>query len=157
MSCFRPDPSAEPLPAPSPVAEAFPSAANHSATTGVAGSGSELLALLASPGVSRILLGGGCCGPAAKRVAAEHWRMWAAGVLFGSCRQCCAHPAPWQGTAQKPTCNVHHVLPASVSHDAAHIDLHTVDWQSYKLPLVLSARNVLVESSDDLPKGAPRK
>ncbi|KAL4418774.1 hypothetical protein ABPG77_010379, partial [Micractinium sp. CCAP 211/92] len=91
VSCFRPDPSAEPLPAPSPVAEAFPSAANHSATTGVAGSGSELLALLASPGVSRILLG-------------------------------------------------------------AHIDLHTVDWQSYKLPLVLSACNVLVESSDDLPK-----
>lgn len=46
---------------------------------------------------------------------------------------------------------------ASDSHDAAHIDLHTADWQSYMLPVVLSTRNVLVESSDDKPKGAPQK
>ncbi|KAL4434239.1 hypothetical protein ABPG75_000680 [Micractinium tetrahymenae] len=91
VSCFKPQSAAAPPPAPSSPATAAALVANPSATTGVAGSANELLTLLGSPDISRILLG-------------------------------------------------------------AHIDLHAADWQAYKLPLVLSARSVMVESSDTSPK-----
>lgn len=59
MHCRHPDVSADAaLPSPTTPAEAAALLASHSAATGIAGTADELLYLLSSPQVTRILLGG---------------------------------------------------------------------------------------------------
>lgn len=114
---------------------------------GIAGTADELLFLLASPNVTRIVAAGapaglaGRCGALARRPCSQL-----------PCLAAAATPPQQPTTNHPPAC-----LPAcQPPARAGHLSLATATWAAFRLPIVLQDRAVLIESNDASQKGGWR-